>query len=267
MVMRQPKILWHVIGLLVLQAALSAAPVWGQDEPETTPENPEHFELLPPNAATPQKSSATKQFFRDIWTDQKAIWTSPFHLNRKQFFNFVLPMAAGTAGLIATDSETSKFLANTPDQIKWSQRFSNFGGIYTLGFVTVGPLVGGKVLNKPRYSHIGRISAEALVNSIMTNYAIKAATQRERPDHGNGEGKFWVGGQSFPSGHAMNSWAVAVAIARSRDCPKWLAITSYVMATGISISRWTAHKHFVSDVVVGGVLGGLIGNYVATRPR
>ena len=65
----------------------------------------------------------------------------------------------------------------------------------------------------------------------------------------------------------MNSWAAAVAIARSRDCPKWLAITSYAMATGVSISRWTAHKHFVSDVVVGGVMGGLIGNYIATRPR
>jgi undecaprenyl-diphosphatase len=122
-------------------------------------------------------------------------------------------------------------------------------------------------MNKPNYARIGRISAEALVNSILTNYALKAITQRERPDHVGGDGRFWVGGQSFPSGHAMNSWAVAFAVARSPNCPRWFAITSYVMATGVSLSRWTAHKHFASDIVVGGVLGALIGNYVARRPR
>ena len=202
--MRRIKFLWQMIGLLVLQTAFSMQPILGQDDPAASPEDTGHFQLFPPDQQTgqgqpAQQHSATKQFLRDIWTDQKAIWTSPFHLNRKQFFTFVLPMATGTAGLIATDSETSKFLANTPSQIEWSQRFSNFGLVFSLGFVTAGPLIGGKVMNKPRYSHIGRISAEALVNSIMTNYAIKAVTQRERPDHGNGDGKFWVGGQkAFP---------------------------------------------------------------------
>ena len=265
--MRQIKILWHVIGLVVLQAALSTQPVLGQDEPATDAESAGPFHVFPPPDNQIQKHSAANQFLRDVWTDQKAIWTSPFHLNRKQAFSIVLPLAAVTAGLIATDEQTSKFLANTPGQIQWSQRFSNFGGIYTLGFVTGGSLIGGKITNKPRYTQIGRLSAEALVSSIITNYALKAVTQRERPDHGNGEGRFWVGGQSFPSGHAMNSWAVAFAVARSPNCPRWFAITSYVMATGVSLSRWTAHKHFASDIVVGGVLGGLIGNYVARRPR
>ena len=305
--MRRTSSLWHLIGLLLLQAVFIAAPVLGQVEPAANRESAEIFWLFPPPDSqaqqipdsqaqqTPdsqaqqipdsqaqqipdsqaqqipdsqeQQPSAAKQFFSDVWTDQKAIWTSPFRLNRKRLFTTVLPLAGATAALIATDEDTSKFLANTPGQIEWSQRFSNFGGIYTLGFVTVGPLIGGKVMNKPHYSRIGRISLEALVNSIMTNYALKAITQRERPDAGNGEGRFWVGGQSFPSGHSMNSWAVAVAVARSPNCPKWLAITSYVMATGVSLSRWTAHKHFLSDIVVGGVLGGLIGNYVAKRPR
>lgn len=259
--------LWHVIGLLVLQAVLSAPPVLGHDEPGMDPQGTERFHLFPPPDENNQKHSAANRLLRDVWTDQKAIWTSPFHLNRKQAFTIVLPLSAATAGLIATDSETSKFLANTPGQVEWSQRFSNFGGVYTLGLVTGGSLIGGKVINKPNYSRIGRISAEALVNSIITNYALKAITQRERPDHGNGDGKFWAGGQSFPSGHAMNSWAVAFAVARTPQCPRWLAITSYVMATGVSLSRWTAHKHFASDIVVGGVLGGFIGNYVARRPR
>ena len=265
--MRRIKILLNMSGLLLLQIALAAQPVPGQDKSQFDPGRTEDFQLFPPAAASTQKHSAAGQFLRDVWTDQKAIWMSPFRMNRKQVFTIALPLAAVTAGLIATDSKTAQYLPNTSDQIMWSQRISNFGAFYTLGFVTGGALVGGKVINKPHYTRIGRLSAEALVTSILTNYALKGITQRERPDTGDGTGKFWVGGQSFPSGHAMNSWAVAVAVARSPQCPKWFAITSYAMATVISVSRWTAHKHFPSDIVVGAVFGGLIGNYVARRPR
>jgi len=63
------------------------------------------------------------------------------------------------------------------------------------------------------------------------------------------------------------SFAVATAVARNRRTPKWLAVTAYTAATAIGLSRWSARKHFPSDVFVGAALGGLIGNYVATRPR
>jgi membrane-associated phospholipid phosphatase len=278
--MRQIVTLRHVCGLLLLQLVLAAQPVLSQDASVSDPAKIEDLRFFPlpatakqqhpvfPLPATAkQQHSAAGQFLRDIWTDQKAIWTSPPRMSRKQFFTIALPLAAATAGLIATDARTAKWLPNTPDQIRWSQGVANFGSIYTLGFVTGGMLVGGKVIHKPRYTKIGRISAEALASAVLTNYALKGITQRERPDHGDGEGRFWVGGQSFPSGHAMNSWAVAIAIGRSPECPKWLAITSYTIATAVSISRWSAHKHFPSDILVGGVLGGLIGNYVARRPR
>jgi hypothetical protein len=265
--MRRMRALWHISGLILLQITLVAPPVLGQEESGNGPEETKVFHLFPPPESQAQKHSAGGQFLRDIWTDQKAIWTSPFRMNRKQVFTIALPLAAATAGLIATDSKTSDYLPNTSDQIRWSQRVSNFGAVYTLGFITGGMLVGGKVIHRPDYSNVGRISAEALVNALITNYALKAITRRERPDKGDGDGRFWVGGQSFPSGHAMTSWAVALALARNPKCPRWLAYTSYAMATIVSFSRWSAHKHFLSDILVGSVAGGLIGNYVATRPR
>ena len=305
--MRQITTLRHLSGLLLLQLVLAAQPVLGQDVLAPHATKIEKFQLFPPPAAdrqwhsaasqilpdiwtdqkliwtspvptnrrqffpppadVKQQHSAAGQFLRDIWTDQKAIWSSPVRMNRRQFFTFALPLTAATAGLIATDSEAAKLLPNTPDQVKWSKRFADFGAVYTLGFLTAGWLIGGKIINKPDISRAGRNSAEALANAIMVNYAIKGITLRERPDQGIGDGKFWAGGQSFPSGHAMNSWAVAFAVARTPRCPKWLAITSYGMASAISLSRWTARKHFPSDILVGGVLGALIGNYVARRPR
>jgi membrane-associated phospholipid phosphatase len=285
---------------LLLQFVLANRPALGQEEPESNPVSAEKLypfptayterqqlspfvsaaaqqpfppgstpghQLSPPPSVFKQQHSFMGQFLRDVWTDQKAIYTSPFRISRKQLLTIVLPTAAATAGLIATDERSEKYLANTPGQIKWSQRVSDFGAVYTLGVVTGGPLLGGKITHKPDYSRIGRLSLEALVNSIVTNYAIKGITRRERPNAGDGKGRFFVGGQSFPSGHTMNSWAVAVAVARSPNCPKWFAYTSYAMATIVSLSRLGAHQHFPSDVVAGGVLGGLIGNYVAQRPR
>lgn len=128
-------------------------------------------------------------------------------------------------------------------------------------------MIAGGVKHEPELVKMGRLSAEAFVDSVIVNYAIKGVTARERPDQNDGQGRFWKGGQSFPSGHAMNSFAVATAVARNKNCPRWLAITSYSVATFVSLSRWGARKHFPSDILVGGVLGGLIGDYVARRPR
>ena len=73
------------------------------------------------------------------------------------------------------------------------------------------------------------------------------------------------GSDSFPSGHATHSWAAAMVIARNPHAPGWLKVTACFVATAVSLSRWAGQKHFPSDIFVGSVLGGLIGNYVATR--
>jgi membrane-associated phospholipid phosphatase len=292
--MRQFKALKLTCGFLLLQLAIWVHPVLCQDGAESDlnqtesesysglsamepcpggeavgsgPQVTEQFYLFPPKEDKDSKSSLVSRFLSDIWTDQKAIWTSPVRMNRREFFTIALPLAAATAGLIATDSSTSNWLQNSPEQVKWSQRFSAFGAIHMLGLVTGGPMIGGKIIGRPDYVRIGRNATEALVNAIITGYVLKGITGRERPNAGDEAGKFWSGGQSFPSGHAINSWAVAMAIARTPNCPRWFAITSYVMAAAISFSRWSANKHHASDILVGAVFGGLIGNYVVKRPR
>ena len=62
----------------------------------------------------------------------------------------------------------------------------------------------------------------------------------------------------------MESWAIAAVIVRSKT-PKWFKITTCGVATAISLSRWGGRKHFPSDIFAGAVMGGLIGNYVATH--
>jgi undecaprenyl-diphosphatase len=61
---------------------------------------------------------------------------------------------------------------------------------------------------------------------------------------------------SFPSGHAMTSFAIAVAVGSFYpQCqPCLLAV-----AASIAISRIIVGMHFLTDVVVGAMLGALIG--------
>jgi membrane-associated phospholipid phosphatase len=240
---------------------------YGQEPAGGSPETTAPTDATPPKSTQAANDSVPKQFLKDIWTDQKAMWTSPFHMNRRQWATIALPLAAGTAALIATDQDAANWLPNTPDQVKWSKRVSNIGAAYTLGGMVGGTLLVGWKSHDSQISDIGRSSARALVDSVIVSYALKFATARERPTQNDGQGRFWKGSNSFPSAHAMDSWAVAMVVARNRKSPTWLKVTSCALATAVSLSRWGARKHFPSDILVGGVLGGLIGNYVATHPH
>ena len=208
-----------------------------------------------------------KKFTLDFLDDQRAIWRSPFHPSRHTLLTRMLPLAAGTALLIAYDTKMSNGLPNTPDQIRVSNAISYAGAAYTLSAVVAAPIIAGSINRKSAPVEIGRGAALALADSIVVNVAMKYTFLRVRPDASNGAGPFFSGGDGFPSGHAMLSWAACTALAQNRRSPKWLKITSYTAATVISLARITARRHFPSDVFVGGVLGYWIGSYSIVVPR
>ena len=206
-----------------------------------------------------------KSYLKSICTDEKVIWSSPVRMNRRQWLTIALPLAVATAGLVASDREAATALPNTPDQIRWSERVSHLGGLYTLGGVIGAELLIGKTTDHPHLSQLGRLTSEAVIDSMVVSYGVKTLTTRERPLQNQGQGRFWKGSDSFPSGHATHSWAAAFVIARDPHAPRWLKVTACSVATAVSLSRWGGQKHFPSDIFAGSVLGGLIGNYVATR--
>ena len=131
------------------------------------------------------------------------------------------------------------------------------GGIFVTGLVT----------DNSHARDTGVATARAVADSVIMYGALKAILQRERPFSGGAEGKFFSGNWqsgSFPSGHSMFDWTIASVIAH--EYPKWpVAVAMYGLATASSTYRVTAGVHFPSDVVAGGVLGYLIGRYVAKQ--
>ena len=66
---------------------------------------------------------------------------------------------------------------------------------------------------------------------------------------------------SFPSGHASASFAVAAVVAR---CHPALAWPAYAMAGFVAVTRVFRGSHFVSDALAGMVLGLVVGTLAAT---
>jgi membrane-associated phospholipid phosphatase len=91
--------------------------------------------------------------------------------------------------------------------------------------------------------------------------AMKLLTDRARPADGS-NGHFWSGGDSFPSGHSMEAWALAKVVADEYSDKPLIKIGMYSFATAVSLSRISGQRHYPSDVLVGSAVGYLIGKFV-----
>lgn len=91
--------------------------------------------------------------------------------------------------------------------------------------------------------------SNAFAANIMSTYAIKSLSQRQRPDGSNN--------YSFPSGHTSNSFLAAELINQIEGIP--LSIPFYLLSINTALSRINDKKHFLSDVVFGAAIGISIG--------
>jgi membrane-associated phospholipid phosphatase len=219
----------------------------------------------PVQSPTPGPSptpSLERQFFRNILRDQRAIWTSPLRI-RGDDARYLAPLGVSTVALIVTDKHTAGKLDTDNDVlIDVSKGISEAGALYTTGGIAAAFYFIGRRTGNARARETGLLSAEALANGVAVYKVLKLATQRPRPREKDGHGRFFDGGQAFPSGHAVNAWAVATVIANEYKDRPLVRYGSYSLATAVSLSRFSGRSHFLSDVLVGSVIGYGIGHYV-----
>lgn len=213
---------------------------------------------LPTPTPTP---SLERQFLINILRDQRAIFTSPFLL-RGRDTRWLVPLGASTAALIATDRRTAGALGNGKDRLEVSRGVSEAGAFYTASGVAATFYLVGRSTNNARMRETGLLGAEALIDGAIVSTALKAITQRPRPRESGGRGRFFTGGNSFPSGHAITAWSLATVIAEEyRDRPL-VRFGAYGVAAAVSASRFTGRNHFLSDALLGSAIGYGIGRYV-----
>src|SRR5215813_491655 len=216
----------------------------------------------PSPSPTPSRSpSLESQFFKNVLSDQKAIWTAPFHLQREDT-KWLVPLGLGSMALITTDRITGDEVAESRGLTGPSHTISEAGSAFAGGGVAAGFYLIGRKTHSYKARETGLLTAEALLDSAIVVTALKGITQRKRPDSGHDRSEFWDGGSSFPSGHSATAWSMATVIASEYHEHRWVQFAAYGGASAVSISRFTGGKHYLSDVLVGSALGFGIGRYV-----
>jgi membrane-associated phospholipid phosphatase len=240
----------------VVVAATTAAAA--QSQPAT-----DRHEDKPAPAATPSPTptpSQERRFFSDIVRDQRAIWTSPFRLGRGDA-RWLAPLGVSALALMASDQETGE-LSDNSRRISVSRDISQAGSIYSTVGLSAAFYLAGRATGNARARETGLLGGEALVNTAIVYSVLKNVSQRPRPTQDGAHAEFFDGGHSFPSGHAASAWALATVVANEYHDRRAVQVTAYGLAAAVSVSRYTARKHFLSDVVVGGAIGYGIGRYV-----
>jgi len=223
----------------------------GQSKPQENPPEPEahgtrlRWQDLPKN----------------ILHDQKAMWTSPLHINRENAKWWIL-FGTGTAALLATDRRVSDALPESGTMLNASKWASRLGADYSIYPLTATFYFVGKLGDNPRARDTSRIGIEAIADSEIIVNVLKLATQRPRPEHKGDSLAFWKGGDAFPSGHSIQSWALARVIAREFPHPIILPVLAYGLASTVAVARVGGRRHSPSDAFVGSAMGFFIGDFV-----
>lgn len=220
---------------------------------------------VPLASPTPQPS-LEKQFLKNILRDQKAIWTSPFKLRGKDA-RWLAPLGTATTALIVTDRRTSAFVGRNGSLPGISRNVGLVGSTYAAGGVAAGFYFVGRLTNNRKARETGLLAAEALIDSVIVTHVLKFTTQRPRPNFDAGRGRFFKGGNSFPSGHATSAWSVATVIAYEYQDRPLVRYGAFAAATAVSLSRYSGRKHFLSDALIGGAIGFGIGRFVYRARR
>ena len=134
-------------------------------------------------SAQTQPQSLEHEFFKNILRDQKAIWTAPMRVQRRDA-KWVIPSSIGFMALITTDRMSGDEIAEFDRQVKTSRVVSNVGSVYGLGAVSGAFYLFGRMKDDDRARETGLLAAEALVNSVIVESALKGITQRARPSTG-----------------------------------------------------------------------------------
>jgi membrane-associated phospholipid phosphatase len=198
---------------------------------------------------------------RNVLHDEIAIFTSPFHIHRENATPWIM-FTGATAALVATDQAVSNHLPQHSRLTQPSRWASRAGADYVVYPLWASFYLVGKIGDNPRARDTGRIGIEALIDADITANVLKFATQRPRPEVQGESVAFFQGGDAFPSGHSIKSWALARVAAREFPHPKIIPVLAYGLATGVSVARVGGRRHSPSDALAGAAMGFFIGDYV-----
>jgi hypothetical protein len=250
----------HRVWLVCSLLALAAGPLRAQTDPGFRVRLPEFGagsridadQVLQKPAGPPPtpRHTGVKALVKDLGEDV-------IHLPSKENL-FWAAFGGGLALAVhPVDDNVNEALVGSDFAKKFFKPGEVLGELPTLLSVATATYIIGRVKDQPKISHLGMDLIQALAISEALTQTLKYATKRERPD---GSGK-----NSFPSGHAADTFAFATALERHLG---WKgAIPAYIFSSYVAISRLPANRHWLSDAVFGSAVGIIAGRTVTRHGR
>lgn len=170
------------------------------------------------------------------------------------------------------DEQTSRFFArqNNKYLVRYLHAVTHLGGGYGED-LTVALALAGWGLRDERMMDAGIDSFESSVFAAgVVTPVIKRVAGRARPNADLGKHSFHPFNsayQSFPSGHATNSFAIYTAIAERYDDNPTVRAICYTLETSIAIARIHDRAHWMSDVLAGGMIGHAIAKSIVLNHK
>jgi membrane-associated phospholipid phosphatase len=166
---------------------------------------------------------------------------------------------AGVGGALAlavhpVDDNVNKALINSPGAKSFFKAGEYLGELPTLMAGAATTYAVGRIGDKPKISHVGMDLIQSLAISEGITQTLKYTTRRMRPDN--------TTRNSFPSGHAADTFAFATALERHLGWRYF--VPAYVLASYVAVSRMPANRHWLSDAVFGSFVGVIAGRTVTS---
>ena len=155
--------------------------------------------------------------------------------------------AAGAAAVGQFDHEISDRVRGTATSL--GDAGNGAGGPIAMIATTGGLAIASRFTSSQRFRGLAFAFAQSVIVESVIIQATKFAVGRERPDQSDR--------QSFPSGHAADTFTLATVISHYYGW-KWGA-PFYGLAGLVALSRIENGKHWPSDVVAGAAIGLVCG--------
>ena len=219
-------------------------------------------------------SLLSKSYLKSYWNSGLTVLSQPLYYDWKDW-TVVGGVAVATTLAFVYDDEIYNLVDRTFSENQSNTIFKCtdvFGEEYFI-LPSVALTYAISAINKDnRLRNVSLAVLQSFVYAEVASAGLKVLTCRERPT-ANGQqptanGQTWHGpfatfeSTSFPSGHAMRSFALATTVAGFYPEKKWVGIVSYSLATMTSVGRVAGKEHWTSDVIVGAALGYFIGRGV-----
>lgn len=217
--------------------------------------------------AEDQSAVTLRNVPRHIVHDQEAIWTSPARM-RAHDLVWLAPLAGAEAAAIATDHRAMESVVS--HDASFNQDNVNASNVLVGGYIALPvALFGyGQWKQDEHAREAGILGGEAIIDGLVVEQGLKLVFWRERPALDNARGRFWQSGagidSSFPSSHAVLTWAAAGALVGEYRKP-WQQAGLYTFASAVSLTRVLGQQHFPGDIVAGSAAGWLLGHYLFRR--